>query len=149
MIDSIIFKVTIHSTEDEDKVNKSLNFILNDLYNLKYSIRREFEGYYGNKIIIIERKISKSSECIKFMDFFVSNINIEDIKLVRSEINKRIDGNLNFYLRFDKQEAFMNKLKLTNKEDAIFVKIKLKTYPKSVHAASLLLEEFLDKKRIY
>lgn len=145
MIDNITLRVITHATEDEFKVKKALNFFLTDIEaKSEKSNDIQTEGYYGNPIIVTEVKISKKKELNKFINFCKLNLSIDDKHIIKSELNERLDENLNFFLRFDKQQAFKNKLKLISCDDAIFIKIKIKTYPKSINKAYLVLEELFE-----
>ncbi|NLI61891.1 MAG: exosome subunit [Methanosarcinaceae archaeon] len=148
MIHYIQFKATAHATEDLSGVLKALDFFLypclripdeNEILKLHNIVSAN--GHFGNPISLISAKIENKGNSSRFVNFFNENISDEDRQILRSEMPDRLDDDLNFYMRFDKQEAFAGRLKLTDGDDAVFVKIKIETYPKSWENAGLIVEE--------
>jgi RNA binding exosome subunit len=66
----------------------------------------------------------------------------EDLARLREEMPERLGNDQVFHLRFDKQAAYLQKVKLTDSSNAITVKVKIKTYPKSREKAGAIVEEF-------
>ena len=64
----------------------------------------------------------------------------KDKKIIKEELNRRIDEKGNLFLRFDKQLAYDEKLKLTYSGDAIHVRIKIASYPVSQENAVKVAE---------
>lgn len=56
-------------------------------------------------------------------------MNDEDKKRLYHLFDMRLDDSGILYLRFDKQEAFLGRLKLSESEDVIRVRIRFSAYP--------------------
>ncbi|MDR0767166.1 MAG: exosome subunit [Methanosarcinales archaeon] len=169
MIHHINFRVIAHATEDLSKVDSALDFFLGvacaprgghasgtlaecaadaslkaELNNLKETI--ETEGHFGNPIHIKTAVLKKKAACSKFVQFFKDNISEEDLETLREQMPERLDDDLNFYMRFSKQAAANGKLKFTESSDAISVRVKIETYPKSWEKAGPIVEELFGQK---
>ena len=74
----------------------------------------------------------------------------EDIKQLIDTIDLRVDDESFFYMRLDKQEAYLGNPMLNNGEDVISVKGKIKSYPQNrenaVASIKQTLDMILDKK---
>ena len=115
-----------------------------DLIALKETT--ETEGHFGNTIHIKTAVIKKKGACSKFVQFFKENISEEDLEMLRDQMPERLDDDLNFFMRFSKQAAANGKLKLTESSDAISVRVKIETYPKSWEKAGPIVEELFGQK---
>lgn len=151
MIHHINFRVIAHATEDLSGVGSALDFFLapclspkENPADLKETI--ETEGHFNNPIHILTAVLKKKGACSKFVQFFKENISEEDLETLREQMPERLDDDLNFYMRFSKQAAAVGKLKFTESSDAIFVRVKIETYPKSWEKAGPIVEELFGSK---
>lgn len=148
MIHHINLRVTAHSTEDGSRVRKALDFFLLNSATRGADVSTDdivdaldVEGHYGNPITIFNAKISRKKECLAFAKFVRGNISPEDLEILRREMPSRLDDDLVFHLRFDKQAAYEDKVVLTSSSDAITAKVKIETYPKDWVKAGKIVEE--------
>ena len=151
MIHHISFRVISHATEDLSGVDSALDFFLasclsqkDETLGLKETI--ETEGHFNNPIHIKTAVLKKKSDCSKFVQFFKENITDEDLETLRSQMPERLDDDLNFYIRFSKQDAAAGRLCFTESSDAVFVRVKIETYPKSWEKAGPIVEELFGRK---
>ena len=119
----IEIRVFAHATEDPNKVIEAVQKLLPeehlDEINFK---RRRLKGHYGNPIRLIETKIRKREILTKTLAKIAEKINEIDKDLLSREIDRHIDrGSL--YLRFDKQAALQNEIRLQS-ADPIHVRIR-------------------------
>ena len=89
------------------------------------------EDYFGNKITILTEKITKKRSNKDIIAFLNDNLSDDDKNIIKEELSRRIDDKGNLFLRFDKQLAYDEELKLTYSGDAIHVRIKIASYPVS------------------
>ncbi|WNY26875.1 RNA-binding domain-containing protein [Methanolapillus ohkumae] len=146
MIHHINFRVISHATEELSGVRKALDFFLTPCLSPKDNLSElvetvSGEGHFGNPITILTAELKKNSSCMKFSKFFQEHLTDGDRELLRSQMPERLDDDLNFYMRFSKQDAALGQLRLTESSDAIFVKVKIETYPKCWEKAGLIVEE--------
>jgi Predicted exosome subunit len=151
LIHYINFRVIAHATEKLSGVDSTLDFFLapclspkENLADLKETI--ETEGHFGNPIHIKTAVLKKKGACSKFVQFFKENISDEDLETLREQMPERLDDDLNFYMRFSKQAAAEGILKFTESSDAVFVRVKMETYPKSWEKAGPIVEELFGCK---
>lgn len=144
MIHHINFRVLAHATEDTFRVREALDFFLSGS-GVRDSVEliEELcvEGHHGNPITIYSALLKKKAACLAFAHFIKAGMSEKDALLFREEMPERLDDDLVFHLRFDKQAAYLGEVKLTESSDAVTAKVKIATYPKNREKAGLLLEE--------
>ncbi len=133
----IKFRAYSHATENEKNVEKALRFI-SGTDEIEF---RKTKGYHGNPIIIMEAEIKKSKDIRNFFSGLKKQGLMEEIL---KELEKRIDENSNFYLRFDKQKAFFQKYELVRQDDVISVSGKIKCFPTNKRNAIKTMKKFLE-----
>ncbi len=139
MIHNIVYRTFVYSTEDEDKVTDAVSYLFPEpLFERTVS-----EDHFENEIIILSERITKKRRINDFVTFLNENLSDDDKETIKSELSRRMDKKGNLFLRFDKQCAFNEELKLTYSGDAIHVKIKIASYPaKKENAMKVAKEDF-------
>jgi RNA binding exosome subunit len=123
MIHNISYRAFVNGTENEEKVRKAVKTVFpNSLPQKEY-----IEGYYKNQVLILQDKILKKRE-IKDFILAIKNQGSTRIKIL-NELDKKMDDKGNLFLRFDKQKAYLDELKITEHGDSIHLKIKIAAYP--------------------
>jgi RNA binding exosome subunit len=147
VIHYITLRVNAHSTEDKARVRDALDFfLLNSVYKSASSDKESMvdtinvQGHYTNPITIFSTQIKRKSDCLAFVRFVRDNMQPNDLDKLRTEIPERLDDDQVFHLRFDKQAAYLNKVKLSSSSDSIVAKIKIATYPRNRKEAGSILE---------
>ena len=115
------FRVFIHATEDEERVVKALVFVS----GAGEISRTRSSGYHGNPITILESTVRGR----KNIDAFFDRLGKTNIKELVSTLDRRVDDECTFFLRLDKQEAYLERIVLTEKGDVVAVRGKIKAYP--------------------
>lgn len=144
MIHHIILRVIAHATEDVSRVREALDFFLSGAGVQEGSELIEelqAEGHHGNPITILSVQLKRKADCLNFARFVRERFSEEDVAKLREEMPERLDDDQVFHLRFDKQAAYLQQVRLTNSSDAITAKIKIETYPKSREKAGAIVEE--------
>ncbi len=144
MIHHIILRVIAHATEDISRVHTALDFFLSGAgirEESKLVEEIQAEGHHGNPITILSVQLKKKADCLGFAHFVREKFSDEDVARLREEMPERLDDNQVFHLRFDKQAAYLQQVKLTNSSDAITAKVKIETYPKNREKAGAIVEE--------
>lgn len=144
MIHHIILRVIAHATEDVSRVRMALDFFLSGAgvrEGSKLIDELQAEGHHGNPINILSVQLKRKADCLSFAHFVRENFSEEDVARLREEMPERLDDDQVFYLRFDKQAAYLQKVKLTDSSDAITAKVKIETYPKNREKAGAIVEE--------
>lgn len=144
MIHHIILRVIAHATEDVSRVRAALDFFLSGAgvrEENKLIEEIQAEGHHGNPITILSVQLKRKADCLGFARFVRERFSDEDVASLREEMPERLDDNQVFHLRFDKQAAYLQQVKLTNSSDAITAKVKIETYPKNREKAGAIVEE--------
>lgn len=148
MIHHISLRVIAHSTEEKSRVMDALGLFLKNSFwdkdpgSLSEIVEIiEAEGHYGNPITIFSIQINHKHDTLSFAKFVHNNMTSEDIETLRSEMPDRLDDDQVFHLRFDKQEAYMGRVRIVSSSDAITAKVKIETYPKNREMAGKIVEE--------
>lgn len=129
-----------HATEDLEKVKRAF---LNSVGNLGLRISKT-EGHHGNPIIVLE---GESREGRAISDFF-ARLDDQDLHTILNTIDARTDDGCNLFLRIDKQDAFDEKVHLTDGEDAISVRIRVGAFPSRCEVAKELVKTYLTEELV-
>ena len=140
MIHNISYRTFVYGTEDEEKVITAISYLFSNSLPEK-SIN---EDHFGNKIIVLTDKITKKRTNKDIIAFLNENLSEEDKNTIKNELNRRMDDKGNLFLRFDKQLAFDEKLKLTYSGNAIHIRIKIASYPVSKENAMKVAKKLFD-----
>lgn len=107
------------------------------------------EGSHKNRILILEGDL-KSAPAAKRLFQGLARDDPEGFRRLRAEASRRVDENLNFHLRLDKQEAYLGRVALAQGDDAITVRGKIRFFGAKRSASPALeaakeVETFLDR----
>jgi len=130
-------KIKVFSYEkfnDNDKIvlDKFLQLFPFDLKDEKIELKKkEVLGFNDQKITIFEVILAKEKHTKQFLENLIKNIDEDQKKLVLEQLESRLDDNLDFFLRFDKDEYLKNdKLILTDSGNCFHIKISVAVFPK-------------------
>ena len=103
-------------------------------------------GLNENKITIFEVALTKEKHTNLFLNNLIKNLDEEQKKFILSQLESRLDNNLDFFLRFDKTEYIQNnKLKLTDSGNCFHIKISVAAFPKKREIASGIVKEIFGQ----
>ncbi|MFW9961945.1 MAG: RNA-binding domain-containing protein [Candidatus Sifarchaeia archaeon] len=119
------------ATEVPDRV---VTAILN-LYPEKYRHLLEFdstkvEGHSGNEILIIESFLRDKAGCDAALSYIFGKLDERDRSRLLNSLERRLDEHCLFFIRIDKQAAFLNNLALAKGPDVISVQVHIRQYPR-------------------
>ena len=138
-----------HATEDQAKVEAALACAAgHDLEDAAGEKRfrtllkdTSAAGHFNNPIHILEVELTRNRDVRAFWEAIFESDGIAP-RLLR-EADRRLDDDLVFWFRIDKQKAAQGAVHLSRGEDVIHVRAKLATYPKDRTVALAWLEAFL------
>jgi len=106
-------------------------------------------GVFNEKLYVLTVFIKKKSDIRAFLNTLFSQMSVEGIQCLKSEVDLRTDEDCNFYVRLSKTALLDGGIKLCT-EDSVHIKIKAAVYPSkkesAVEAISRMLEETLEKR---
>ena len=135
-------KITVFSYE---KNNDDPNLALEKLLQLvpfnakdeKISLNKtEAHGFNEKKIIIFEILLEKEKHTNKFLENLIGKLDIHQKNIILEQLESRLDDNLSFFLRFDKEEYIKNgRLALTDSGNCFHIEISIAAFPRRKEAA--------------
>jgi len=140
-IERIVVSAMVHSTEDREKVAEAMA----TLFPFEFEIVSiPAKGHFGNPIEYLEVEIAKKKQIKEFWNHFMELLG-EQKMFVLNTLENRIDDEGFFYIRVDKQKAYLGEVELTEGGDAIVVKAKLVTYPRRKEKLVEFARELVEK----
>ncbi|MEM1521679.1 MAG: RNA-binding domain-containing protein [Thermofilaceae archaeon] len=137
--------VFCHATENLEKVRTALlNLFPSDLrHEVEEGIKVSMlQGFYGNVIHVLKLVVDKPELASTLLKAILEKLPHEDLRRVEATLEQRIDSSGNLHVRFDKQNAYLGRMRVYDGDDVIKVKVKL-----SRHALNEVRSRGLDVLR--
>ncbi len=127
-----VFSYEKFNEDDKLVLDKFLQLFPFNLKDEKIELKKtEAEGLNDMKITILEVTLAKEKHTSKFLENLMEILDEEQKKLILSQLESRLDNNLDFFLRFDKNEYLKNnKLQLTDSGNCFHIEISIAAFPK-------------------
>ncbi len=127
-----VFSYEKNNEDDKLILDKLLKLFPFDLNEEKIGLKKiNAAGFEEKKIKIFEVTLSKEKHTTRFLEALVKNMDDEQKKLILSQLESRLDSNLDFFLRFNKDEYLRNnRLKLTDSGNCFHIEISVAAFPK-------------------
>jgi RNA binding exosome subunit len=133
------------ATEASDRVVAAiLNLYPENYRELVESKSTKVEGQSGDNILIIESHLKNKIGCEATLNYILEKLDKKDRRRLSSSLIRRMDRNCLFFIRIDKQAAFLDDIVLAKGPDVISVQIHIRQYPRCKQEdAVTMLEERL------
>ena len=143
-------KLTVFSYEHENSgqiLDSFLRFFPFSLEDNKINVvKRNTTGFNDSKIEIFEVLLTKTNLINQFLDFILNNLDEIQKGILIQQAESRLDDNLDFFIRFDKEEWIKNKkLELTDSGKCFHLKMSIAAFPSKREAALKIVKEMLSK----
>lgn len=116
----------VQATEDGSKVKEAVNNLvgreIDDITVL------DSEGVHRNPIKILKTSFGREREIREIISSWQE---MEFWKTALDKADERMDENLVYHLRVDKQSAFRNEIRLWEEGESIQIRLKVASYPAS------------------
>ena len=122
MIHNIKFRAFVYEHESIDEISQA---ILNILPEAEIEAE-EAEGLLEDKIIILSGTVSKKRYT---KTFFNTLLEWTDLDKLNEDLERKIDEKGNWFLRFDKEDAFDEIWTIKDSGDSIHLKVKIAAFP--------------------
>jgi RNA binding exosome subunit len=132
--------------EDSDTIKTSfLKLVPFNLEQEKLALEESnATGFNERKIKIIELTLEKEKHTNKFMTFLLKKLPDEQKQLLMRQLDSRIDNDLYFYIRLDKQKLIEeDTFRVTDSGDCYHIKISVAAFPSTKEKAIIVMKEFL------
>lgn len=142
-------KLTAFSYEHENSesiLEAFLRFFPFSLEENKVDLKKSIaSGFNEKKIDILEATLTKNSLINQFLRGLLDNLDVSQKKQVLEQAESRLDKNLDFFLRLDK-DSWLNekKLALTDSGKCFHLKISMAAFPKRREAALNLIKDLFS-----
>ncbi len=118
-------RVLTHSTENVEKVLVAFTQVIpSAVLDEVEPVQQRLEGHYKNPITLIKIRLYNKKQIKTTVQNIFSRLEEAQRKTLQSELDKQVDEDGSLYLRFNKQEAFMGRIRLGH-ADPIRVQMKL------------------------
>jgi hypothetical protein len=114
-----------HATEDEDKVENAITNLLPEENRDLWLTRKTLKGYHGDPITIVTGKIRTKKGATGVLRRVVQALSSLDQQRILDELEERLDEGGNLYIRLDKQNAYLGKVRLLE-TDPVKMKFRLR-----------------------
>ena len=134
------------NSEDESLIlEKFLKLFPFELKDYKIELKKSVaEGFKGKKITIYEVTLIKNKHIKIFIENLAGKVDEDQKKLILLQKESRLDDNLDFFLRFSKDEYLRNdKLILTDSGNCFHIKISVAAFPKKREIALEIVKGIL------
>lgn len=143
----IELSVFSYPEEDFEQISRAfLELLPFDAEKEKIKIEKTAATGFGQKqIIILKTEIVKVSNTNDFLENILIKLSDDDKKAIVRQSESRIDEELNFFLRLDKDEWIKNgKLRLIDSGRCFHVKISVAAFPKKREIAEEIMRKFVE-----
>ena len=118
------FSVVAHATEDIEKVEDAASFVVQVIAKGQVNLTRQYvKGHHRNLITTITARLAARAVHSDALELLSHELSESDNKFLGSEIKSCVDDDGSLYLRFDKQEACLRRIKL-HQADPIRMKLR-------------------------
>lgn len=142
-------KITVFVTpEESNKENekKFLSLIPFDTHKEKIRLEKEkVEGLENKELEVWTLFLKKTKHTNEFLKNLASKLSSKDKEQIISQKESRLDEDVWFYLRLDKEKFFeTNKLNVVDRGNCIHIKIKIAAFPKKKEIALKIVEQIFQ-----
>ncbi len=124
--DLVEIEAYAHATEDPSKVEEAVRNLLLETVRDRIKLEKTtLRGHYGNPIIVYRGSVENVSE--ELLLSLIRRMSPEDRASLKTSLDAHLGKHNVLYLRFNKQEAYLGRLKL-DQIDAICLRLKLKPH---------------------
>ena len=139
----IKIRVFCNETEDENKIQESLvSLIPFDISEEKIVVKKKTSiGFKEKKIKILEIVLEKNKHVNAFLDSLNDMLGAEQKELLNQQSASRLDDELNFFIRFDKDRLLNKELWITESGDCFHLTISIAAFPSKKEVALSRIKE--------
>jgi RNA binding exosome subunit len=135
-------RVYSRATEISERVATAVLNIFPEEVRKNVSISEEkADGQSGDAISILSGELKDKDECEITFDYILNHMDKRDRRAVNRSLDLRLDNHCVFFLRIDKQGAFLGKIRLANNTDVIRARFYFRDSPRCKKKDAMLLIE--------
>ena len=141
-----VFSYEKNNEDDKLVLDNFLQLFPFDLKEEKIKLdKTNATGFGENRITIFEVALEREKHTSQFIGNLIKNLNDEQKKLILEQLDSRLDNELNFFLRFDKDEYLKNnKFALTDSGNCFHIMISVAAFPRKREVALGVIRSILN-----
>ena len=141
---NVSLRVFCKDDEDKDLIIRKLKQLLPfDVEKEKIKITEKVAQGFGDKTMhVIRTKLTKERHVKPFLANLFSGLG-EEKKTLLEQLESRLDDELNFFIRLDKEMLLKDRLVLTDSGKCYHVRINVASFPKSRQKGIAILRQTL------
>jgi RNA binding exosome subunit len=149
LVNNINFRVFCNPEEDKDKIKNifleliGYNTLQLSEEKINYS-EKNAVGFSKKIIKIIEVRFEKERHCNKFLKRINEKLSEEDKALLIEQVN-RIDDNMNFFIRLDKDSLLEGNYVLTDLGNCFHISMNIEAHPRRKDVAHRVVKQIFGK----
>jgi RNA binding exosome subunit len=98
-------------------------------------------GFREKKIKIFEIRLEKQRHLKQFLEFLVGSLSDEQKGLILRQRESRLDEELDFFIRLDKQRWLSGEIFITDSGDCFHIKMSIAAFPAKREAAMRIIDK--------
>lgn len=129
-VDKIEARAYARATEVLEKVVSSVQSVFPE--NLRQKLvmsKSKAEGQAGDTILVITATLEGQENCELVMDYVFNQMDNQSRRAIERSLDIRLDDDCVFFLRIDKQAAFLGSMRIAGESDLISARFHFKHYP--------------------
>ena len=141
-----VFSYEKNNDDNKLILDKFIKFFPFSLEQEKIELsERNVSGFDERKITIFEVTLIKEKHTSKFLENLTKNLDKNQKELSLSQLESRLDDNLDFFLRFDKDKYLENDLlQLTDSGNCFHVEMSIAAFPKKRDIAVEIIKQIFE-----
>jgi RNA binding exosome subunit len=144
---NIKLSVFSHEEDDLDKLAQTITKLCPfDLEQEKLQLKQSTAtGFKERKIKIFEILLTKERHTTKFLNHLKQNLSDDQRQLLINQTESRLDQELDFFIRLDKQKLLNeNQFWITDSGNCFHIKISIAAYPANRETGLKVVKEWLE-----
>ncbi|WP_456366800.1 RNA-binding protein [Thermococcus sp.] len=139
----------VQATESEESVLEAMaTFVPEEIPDEDVLLDvEEVRGFFGNPIKVVNVEIKRSRAVRAFLRHFRELLSEGDREYLLEHLDEKVDEEGTFYVRFNKQKAYLGEVEVDEGPDVVQVRIKVKAFPMRKEAVVKAIGEWLGNGR--
>ncbi len=139
----------VQATESEERVLEAMStFVPEEIPDEDVLLDvEEVRGFFGNPIKVVNVEIKRSRAVRAFLRHLRELLSERDREYLLEHLDEKVDEEGTFYVRFNKQRAYLGEAEVDEGPDVIQVRIKVKAFPMRKEAVVKAIGEWLGNGR--
>ncbi|WP_297523279.1 RNA-binding protein [Thermococcus sp.] len=139
----------VQATESEERVLEAMStFVPEEIPDEDVLLDvEEARGFFGNPIKVVNVEIKRSRAVRAFLRHLRELLSERDREYLLEHLDEKVDEEGTFYVRFNKQRAYLGEAEVDEGPDVIQVRIKVKAFPMRKEAVVKAIGEWLGNGR--